>query len=66
MVVIVRPFSNGATGMIEAEEQAFIEQLVAHPTVETLDIAVLHRLSRRDVVPLDLVILRPGKDGIRR
>lgn len=51
--------------MIEAEEQAFIKQLVAHAAVETLDIAILHRSSRRNVVPLDLVILRPGKNGIR-
>lgn len=54
----------GASGMIQAEEQTFIEQLVAHATVETLDIAVLHRLSRSDVVPFDLVIFRPGEDGI--
>ncbi|MNS89613.1 hypothetical protein D3C72_1236310 [compost metagenome] len=51
--------------MIEAEEQAFVEQFVTHSPVEALDIAVLHGLSRRDVMPLDLVILRPGKDGIR-
>ena len=29
MVIIVSPFSDGAAGMIEAEEQAFVEQLVA-------------------------------------
>lgn len=39
--------------MIETEEQAF----VAHPPVEGLDITVLHRLSRCDVAPLDLVLL---------
>lgn len=66
MVIVVSPFSNGAAGMIEAEEEALVEQLVAHPTVETLDIAVLHRLPRRDVVPLHLVIPRPGENGIRR
>ena len=65
IIIIVRPFRDGASGVIEAEEQAFVEQFVAHAPVETLDIAVLHGLSRRDVMPLDLVILRPGKDGIR-
>lgn len=53
-VVIVRPFRHGAAGVIEAEEQALIEQLVAPAAVE----ALLHRSSRRDGVPLDLMILR--------
>ncbi len=65
MVEIICPFGNDASGMVEAEEQAFIEQFVAHATIETLDITVLHRLSRCDVVPLDLVILGSGEDGIR-
>lgn len=51
--------------MIEAEEQAFIQQLVTHAAVEAPDIAVLHWPSWRDVVPLDLVSLRPGEDGVR-
>ncbi len=42
MVVVVRPFSNSAAGMLETKEQAFIQQLVTHATVEALDIAVLH------------------------
>lgn len=53
-VVVVDPFANGAAGMIEAEEQAFVKQLIAHAAVERFDIAVLHRLARRDVVPFDL------------
>lgn len=63
MVIIVRPYGDGAAGMIETEEQAFVQQLVAHPSVEGLDIPVLHRLSRRDVVPLDLMLTTPS--GIR-
>lgn len=50
--------------MFETKEQALIEQLVTHAAVEAFDIAVLHCFCRRDVVPLDLVILRPW-DGIR-
>lgn len=65
IVVVVGPFRNGAAGMIETKEQALVEQLVAHAAVDAPDIAVLHWSSRRNVVPLDLVILRPGKDGIR-
>lgn len=65
MIVVGHPFGNGTSGMIDAEELAFIEQLVAHAAVETFDVAILRRPSLCDVVPLDLVILRPCKNGIR-
>src|SRR4029077_7703930 len=48
LVVIVDPVRDLGPGMIEAEEQALVEKLVAHAPVETLAEAVLHRLSRRD------------------
>ncbi len=57
MIIILCPFSDGGSGMIEAEKQAFVEQFVTHSSVEGFDVAVLHRLSRRDVVPFDLVLL---------
>ncbi len=41
------------------------KELIAHPAVEALDITVLHGLARRDVVPFDAMILRPGEDGVR-
>jgi hypothetical protein len=31
--------------VVEIEEQGLVEQLIAHPTIETLDEAVLHRLA---------------------
>ncbi len=34
MVIIARPFGDGAAGMIETEEQAFVQQLVAHPSLK--------------------------------
>ncbi len=40
---------DGAAGVVEAEEQALVQELVAHATVEGFDITVLHRLARRDV-----------------
>jgi hypothetical protein len=46
LVVVVDPVRDLAPGMIEAEEQALVEKLVAHAPVETLAEAVLHRLSR--------------------
>src|SRR5271154_7180109 len=65
LVVIVDPVGDLGPGMIEAEEQALVEKLVAHAAVETLAEAVLHRLSRRYEMPDDPVVLRPGEHGVR-
>ena len=46
-------------------KQALIEKLVAHPAVEGHDVAVLHWSSRRDVMPVHTMILRPTQDGVR-
>ena len=51
--------------MIEAKEQALVEKLVSHAAIEALTEAVLHRLSRRDEMPDDPVVLRPGEHGVR-
>lgn len=51
--------------MVEAEEQALVEQLVAHATVKAFAEAVLHRVARRDEVPGHPVLLRPGEHGVR-
>ena len=64
-VEVLPPLGDGAADVVEAKEQALIQQLVAHPAIEALDIPVLHRLARRDVVPFDAMILRPGEDGVR-
>lgn len=42
-----------------------IQQLVPHLVEKRLDVTVLHGLPRRDVVPPDPRILRPGEDGKR-
>src|SRR5271168_2438161 len=65
LVVIVDPVRDLGPGMIEAEEQALVEKLVAHAPVETLAEAVLHRLSRRDEMPDEPVVLHPGEQGVR-
>ena len=65
LVVIVDPVRDLGPGMIEAEEQALVEKLVAHALVETLAEAVLHRLSRRDEMPDDRVVVRPGQHCVR-
>src|SRR3546814_12756667 len=48
--------------MAERHEQRLVEALVTQAAVEALDIAVLLRLARRDVVPLDRSLLRPSQD----
>jgi len=53
-VVDAGPVGHSLAGMIDAEEEGFVEQFVAHPAVESLAIAVLHRLAGRDMVPLHL------------
>jgi hypothetical protein len=49
----------------ERVEQGLIEQLVPQTADEGLGKGVLHWLARRDVVPLDLVVVGPPQDCIR-
>jgi hypothetical protein len=63
-VVVVGPSRNFGPGVIEAVEQSFVEKLVAHPAVEAFTEAGLHRLSRCDEVPGDLVVFKPGQHGV--
>ena len=44
------PASDFGACMIEIEERDLVDQFIAHSLVETLDEAVLHRLSRRNEV----------------
>src|SRR3546814_12514961 len=62
MVVVGAPEPQHRAGMAERREQRLVEALVTHAAVEALDIAVLLRLARRDLVPLDRSLLRPPKD----
>ena len=39
-VVVVGPSRNFGLGVIEAEEQGFVEKLIAHPAVEAFTEAV--------------------------
>ena len=65
LVVIVDPVRDLGPGMIKVEEQALVEELVAHAPVETLAEAILHRLSWRNEMPDDPVVLRPGEHDVR-
>ena len=63
MVVVVSPEPQHRAGMAEGHEQRLVEAFVTQAAVEALDVAVLLRLARRDVVPLDRSLLRPSQDG---
>ena len=65
LVVVLGPGRDLCASMIEAEEQALVEKLVAHAAIEALAETVLHRLPRRDEMPDDPVVLRPGEHGVR-
>lgn len=57
-VVGIGPAGHGFAGMVDAEEQGLVQQLVAHPTVEGFAIAILHGLAGGDIVPFRLDLLR--------
>lgn len=65
LVIVVDPVREFRPGMIESEEQALVEKLVAPAAIEALAKAVLHRLSGRNEMPDDPVVLRPGQNGLR-
>jgi hypothetical protein len=55
-IVVVGPRRDPGLGVIEAEEQGFVEELIPHSAIEAFTKAVLHRFSRHDEVPGDLVV----------
>ena len=65
VIEVVAPYCNQMAGMAQAVEQVFIQALISHPTIEAFDKAVLHRLARGYVVPLDLAIFLPFQDSVR-
>lgn len=57
-------FEHGA-GMRQRSKQGLVEQLVAQATDEGFGEGILHRLARRGVVPIDLVVVDPPQNGVR-
>ena len=45
IIVVFGRLSDDIAGIVEGEEQALVEQSVAHPAVETLDAAILRRFA---------------------
>ena len=62
---MMSPSSDGLPGIGQILEPVFVQAIVSEGAVEALDKAVLHRLARRDVVPLDLALLLPAVQQAR-
>lgn len=65
-VIVVSPVFDNLPRMAVAGEEVLVEAFITQTSIEAFHKAILHRLSRRNVMPLDGVILLPFKDGIRR
>ena len=76
VVVVVTPERQYSAGISQGIEYLLIEAFICYPAgdfiaeraaqaaVERLDVAVLLRLARVDVVPLDLIVVCPLQDGL--
>lgn len=64
VVVVIPPESQRSAGVGQAVEDLLVEAFVAQAAVEGLDVAVLLRFAGVDVMPLDLVVVRPFQDGL--
>lgn len=64
VIVVGAPGFEHCTGVRERAEQGLVEQLVPQAADEGLGESVLYWLARRDVVPLNLVVVGPSQDGV--
>ena len=64
-VVLAPPIGQGASYIVERSEPACVEALVAQPSVEALDMPVLHRPAGLDVNQPDLPVLGPTQHAPR-
>jgi hypothetical protein len=64
IVVSVAPESQLSAGIGQAVEDLLVEAFIAQAAIEALDAAILLRLARVDVMPLDLVVVRPLQDRL--
>lgn len=65
VIVIVTPGRDQLSGVAQVVEQLFVQALVPEAAIVAFHEAVLHGLSWRDVVPLDLPVFLPFQNGIR-
>ncbi len=64
-VVVFDPCGDQIASMGDVAKQRLIEKFVPHPAVEAFYEAVLHWLSRRYVMPFDIMLGAPSQDRVR-
>ena len=64
-VVVHAPGRERGAGMAQGREQRLVQEFVTQPTVEALNEGILCGLAGRDVVPVDLAVIREGEDRVR-
>ena len=64
VVEVGAPGRDQNASMAQAIEQVLVQAFVAHPAVKAFHEPVLHWLSRRDVMPVNLAVFLPFQDGI--
>ncbi len=65
MFVVTAPRRNYVAGVAQGVKKLFIQALVPKPSIKRLHQAILHRFARCDVMPFDLALLLPFKNGVR-
>ncbi len=64
-VVAGCPNGDDDTSMGQVAEYSLAEQFIPHPSVDTFDEAVLHRIARRDILPFNPLLGTLRQDGVR-
>src|ERR1017187_9898763 len=62
LVVVLAPFRQGDTRLVQVLEPVLVEAFVAKLAVEAFDVAVLHGPARLDQQVPDVVGLRPANE----
>jgi hypothetical protein len=62
-VLVLAPFSNAISGLWQALKPLFIQTFVSELSIETLDIAVLHRPARLNQNVANAVQCGPSQEG---
>src|SRR5208282_6076482 len=64
-VILLPPASQSVAHIVQGPEPGRVQALVAQPSVEALDVTVLHRAAGLDVHQPNLPVLRPGQHAPR-
>ncbi|GGG85747.1 hypothetical protein GCM10011415_40090 [Salipiger pallidus] len=65
VIVVVTPERGQLGGVAQVGDPVLAEALATQAATEARDEAILHGLYRRDLVPLDLAVFLPPKNGMR-